>query len=123
MLLQCSEPCGVEASLLREDRTCVNCGAPVELVPERPALRREQLRAIWAARCSSHDPVDRSGVWRFRELLPLITERLTDIVTMGEGNTPLLAGMATARFAGVHDLLIKHLGWNPTGSFKDTGMT
>jgi threonine synthase len=123
MLLQCSEPCGVDNSLLREDRVCGNCGAPVELVPERPSARADDLRALWSARRSSLEPADRSGVWRFRDLLPPIAPRLADIVTLGEGNTPVLRGLVTARYADVPELSIKHLGWNPTGSFKDTGMT
>src|SRR5262245_39134326 len=123
MLLQCTEPCGVAPSLLREDRVCTNCGAPVEIVPERPTERPDELRALWASRRASIDPADRSGVWRFRELLPAISSRLNDIVTLGEGNTPVLHGQATAAYVGLSDLLIKHLGWNPTGSFKDTGMT
>lgn len=122
MLLQCTEPCGAPASSLREDRVCA-CGAPVEIVPERPAQSGAELRALWTSRRASVDPADRSGVWRFRELLPEISSRLNDIVTLGEGNTPVLHGQATAQYVGSSDLLIKHLGWNPTGSFKDMGMT
>jgi threonine synthase len=95
----------------------------VELVPERPTARSDELRALWAGRRASVEAADRSGVWRFRELLPPVAPRLGDIVTLGEGNTPVLRGLATARYAGVLELIVKHLGWNPTGSFKDTGMT
>jgi len=123
MRLQCSEPCGVDPSLLREDRVCVACGAPVELEAERPAASAEDLRELWRRRRASLAPADCSGVWRFRELLPPITPALDEVVTLGEGNTPVLRGGATARYAGLADLRIKHLGWNPTGSFKDTGMT
>ena len=123
MQLRCSKPCGADASRLREDRVCPDCGAPLELVPERPNASAAELRAIWSERRSSIEPADRSGVWRFRELLAGITDSVNDIVTLGEGNTPVLKGLATARFAGVNDLYIKHLGWNPTGSFKDLGMT
>lgn len=123
MQLRCSKPCGVEASRLREDRVCPECGAPLELVPERPTATAAELRALWSERRSSIEPADRSGVWRFRELLAGLTDSVNDIVTLGEGNTPVLRGLATGRFAGVNDLYIKHLGWNPTGSFKDLGMT
>lgn len=44
-------------------------------------------------------------------------------MTLGEGNVPLVKGEKTAAWAGVKDLWFKHLGWNPTGSFKDLGMT
>src|SRR5688500_8373933 len=103
MQLQCSEPCGVSPSLLREDRVCVSCGAPVEFVSERPSVSGDELRALWTSRRASIEPADRSGVWRFREVLPTVAPSLGDIVTLGEGNTPVLRGQATARFAGVQD--------------------
>ena len=62
-----------------------------------------------------------SGVWRFREFLPDYAE--DEIVSLAEGNVPLVRGQTTAAWAGVRDLWFKHLGWNPTGSFKDLGMT
>jgi threonine synthase len=102
---------------------CPECAAPLELVPERPSATAAELRTLWSERRSSIEPADRSGVWRFRELLAGISSDVSQIVTLGEGNTPVLRGLATGRFAGVTDLYIKHLGWNPTGSFKDLGMT
>jgi len=63
----------------------------------------------------------RSGVWRFRELVLQATDE--EIVTHPEGNTPLLSRSAVANYAGVEELLLKHEGHNPTGSFKDRGMT
>ena len=45
------------------------------------------------------------------------------MVTLFEGNVPLLPGLKTAKYAGLKNLWFKHLGWNPTGSFKDLGMT
>ncbi len=44
-------------------------------------------------------------------------------MTLSEGNTPLVRGSKTATWAGIKQLWFKHLGWNPTGSFKDLGMT
>ena len=123
MQLRCSQPCSADPSLFREDRVCPGCGAPLELVPERPSATAAELRALWSERRSSIESADRSGVWRFRELLSGVAPNVADIVTLGEGNTPVLRGLATGRFAGVNDLYIKHLGWNPTGSFKDLGMT
>lgn len=76
------------------------------------------------ARRASRPPIDRSGVWRFRELiLPLDPHH---IVTRGEGNTtlyPIAPDSPLARFAGARNLSLKHEGENPTGSFKDRGMT
>jgi threonine synthase len=61
-------------------------------------------------------------VWRFRELvMPDVTD--SEVVTHPEGDTPLLARPAVTRWAGIDELLLKHEGHNPTGSFKDRGMT
>src|SRR6185295_14675439 len=58
--------------------------------------------------------------WRFREV---VLPTATDVVSHPEGNTPLLHRPALDRWTGLSDLLLKHEGHNPTGSFKDRGMT
>ena len=84
-------------------------------------LDAASLKKLWADRRSSFEPVDLSGVWRFREILPEIAE--DKIITIKEGNTPLYELPKCSKSAGVKYLLAKHQGMNPTGSFKDTGMT
>ncbi|HLD75416.1 MAG TPA: pyridoxal-phosphate dependent enzyme, partial [Candidatus Norongarragalinales archaeon] len=59
------------------------------------------------------------GVWRFREMVHPLVDR---IVTRGEGNTFLYSSDKVTSFTGVKTWL-KHEGENPTGSFKDRGMT
>lgn len=81
----------------------------------------ESLRKLWQERKLSLEPQDLSGVWRYRELLPQIAAQ--HIVTLGEGNTPLLQVRKPAQALGLNRLLAKHLGMNPTGSFKDSGMS
>ena len=61
-----------------------------------------------------------SGVWRFREIVLPSAEQ---VVSHPEGNTPLLHRSALDRWSGTEGLLLKHEGHNPTGSFKDRGMT
>jgi threonine synthase len=61
-----------------------------------------------------------SGVWRFREI---VLPSADTVVSHPEGNTPLLHRVVLDRWAGVEHLLFKHEGHNPTGSFKDRGMT
>jgi len=58
---------------------------------------------------------------RYKEFLPIITDK-TPVVTLNEGNTPLIRAVNLSKELGV-DLFIKFEGLNPTGSFKDRGMT
>lgn len=97
------------------------CGGTLDVVHD-PAARASDLGpATFDARRGSFDALDRSGVWRFRELvLPLDA---ASIVTKQEGNTRLYDSPRLASYAGVDQLLLKHEGENPTGSFKDRGMT
>src|SRR5581483_6288524 len=64
----------------------------------------------------------KSGVWRYHELVHR-TLAPAQIVTRFEGNTPLYESKPVAAFAGLARLFLKHEGENPTGSFKDRGMT
>ncbi|HTJ86791.1 MAG TPA: threonine synthase [Terriglobales bacterium] len=79
------------------------------------------LRSLWLKRRASFEPPDQSGVWRFREILPEIAAE--QIITIREGNTPVYELVHCAKSAGIKQLYAKHQGMNPTGSFKDTGMT
>src|SRR4029077_13384675 len=79
------------------------------------------LRNLWQSRKRSPEPRDRSGVWRFRELLPF--DDAAPIITLFEGNTPLYDAPSCAEYSGLSALRLKHQGCNPTGSFKDAGMT
>ena len=80
------------------------------------------LKWLWRERRASSELLDRSGVWRFRELLPIL-DSFGNAVTLQEGNTPLYHLPRAAKALGVDQLFAKHQGMNPTGSFKDTGMT
>src|SRR5213080_5460086 len=86
------------------------------------ALRPQDLKASWTERRKSSAYVDQSGVWRFRELLP-VPSGPASLVSLSEGNTPVYELPNCARSTGVEALYGKHQGMNPTGSFKDTGMT
>ena len=80
------------------------------------------LRWLWQERRTSTMAADQSGVWRFRDLLPILAD-MDHPVTLREGNTPLYELPRSAELLGINWLLAKHQGMNPTGSFKDTGMT
>jgi len=119
--LRCSRrDCGRTYELHDRALACASCGDLLEVVVDPGESNPSELKRVWRERRTSWDERDASGVWRFRELLPTYG---AEIVTMGEGNVPLVRGSKTAQWAGVLDLRFKHLGWNPTGSFKDLGMT
>jgi threonine synthase len=80
------------------------------------------MQRCWRTSRTLNDPIDQSGVWRYHELLPFDGE-LHRVVTLREGNTPLLTAPRAAAYAGLDHLTFKHQGFNPTGSFKDNGMT
>jgi threonine synthase len=101
---------------------CTRCNGPLEIQCDFPSRAAAgSLRKQWKARAESSDPLDRSGVWRYRELLPF--DAGAAVITLFEGNTPLYDAPRSAEYSGLSDLRLKHLGSNPTGSFKDTGMT
>ena len=122
MYLRCIEPgCKKTLALHEQVLACRDCGDLLEVVLE---LRDDpsQLKKLWRDRRRSDNPLDRSGVWRFREVLPNDYAE-ENVVTLAEGNIPLVRGARTAEWAGSRNLRFKHLGWNPTGCFKDLGMT
>src|SRR5579864_4068986 len=117
--------CGNAYQKAAQNFRCAACGDLLEIVyPDWDPTQLDAaiLRALWRQRRTSGLPVDESGVWRFRELLPSF-DGWQEIITLREGNTPLYEMPYCARVAGLQQLYAKHQGMNPTGSFKDTGMT
>jgi len=122
--------CGTVHDRVGRDLRCPTCGDLVEIAypawkasgGRASGLIASELKALWRQRRSSRSAVDQSGVWRFREMLPALGDG-HDAITLREGNTPLYEMPGCARAAGVQHLYAKHQGLNPTGSFKDTGMT
>jgi threonine synthase len=119
--------CGDVSNVARRDFRCSQCGDLLEITypPRRSANESpsvEQLKSTWKHRRFSSSAVDCSGVWRFREFLPPL-EGEEHAITLCEGNTPLFDLPLCSRLTGVPRLFAKHQGMNPTGSFKDTGMT
>ncbi len=101
---------------------CSSCGDLLEIErTDDGAQDAASLRTMWLARRASRDERDRSGVWRFREFLPFNDGDA--VVSLGEGNTQLYDAPRCADYTGLNSLLLKHQGNNPTGSFKDAGMT
>jgi threonine synthase len=100
---------------------CPRCGGLLETVYSGETLAPERLKGVFRERRASNAPLNQSGVWRYRELFPFLDD-YRHVVTLREGNTPLLDAPLAARYGGLERLAFKHQGYNPTGSFKDNGM-
>ena len=115
-----------------QDFRCATCSSLYEVVypwfsvgqqhGEAQLPNPSALRWLWQERRNSSQAIDQSGVWRFRDLLPIV-KNMDTVTTLREGNTPLYDLPRAANALGIHWVLAKHQGMNPTGSFKDTGMT
>ncbi len=112
---------------------CIDCGAAHE--PEA-VWRCERCSGLLDAKISgvdiSREELDRrlgatalpysSGVWRYKELINPFVDNAV-IVSRHEGNTAIYSSSAISEFAGLDTIYMKHEGGNPTGSFKDRGMS
>ncbi len=117
--------CGDLSNTASQDFRCAHCGDLLEITYPRwkdAQPNAERLKSEWCQRRLSQGPIDLSGVWRFRDLLPELGDE-AQAITLREGNTPLYELSQCARITGVSRLFAKHQGMNPTGSFKDAGMT
>jgi threonine synthase len=103
--------------------TCPTCGGLLDVEHDLTALRGVATRALFDSRLGALDTPYNSGVWRYKELVfPDIPD--AQVVTRGEGNTNLYATpKKLAEWVGARALWLKHEGENPTGSFKDRGMS
>ena len=115
--------CGREFDINRKLYQCPTCSELLDIAYGGPPLDVEELKATFSRRRTSSFPLDVSSVWRYREFLPFQEEDLCHVVTLGEGNSPILEAPRCAEYVGLDRLRVKHLGWNPSGSFKDYGMT
>jgi threonine synthase len=117
------ESCGAVYGDDLPHATCPACDGLLLAEHTPPAVHGLALRALFDSRvvASAASARERSGVWRFRELV--LNADDDAIISHPEGNTPLISRPAISSYAGVDDLVIKHEGHNPTGSFKDRGMT
>ncbi len=121
-LLRCID-CGHTHQLDDPVYVCGKCGGLLDVVHDLDVLRPMVSRELFDRRLGSVEPPYNSGVWRYKELVfPGAAEAA--IITRGEGNTTLYRAPAKlAAWVGSERLTLKHEGENPTGSFKDRGMT
>jgi threonine synthase len=116
--------CGATYSIDEIRIDCVKCGNLLDVVYDwdhlPPPKSLNYFEEKWARRA---DPHCFSGVWRFHELLPFVP--LKQCVTVGEGQTLLHSSEGVARYVGSTPgrLFLQYEGMNPSGSFKDNGMS
>ncbi|HEY5545757.1 MAG TPA: threonine synthase [Gemmatimonadaceae bacterium] len=118
---QCAA-CGHRLDELDPRTSCPECGGLLDVMFHVPPGRGADFRRQFTARVSlTGSPYDVSGVWRYAELIMSVPPGA--VVSFPEGNTPLLSNERVSSWAGCQRLQLKHEGMNPTGSFKDRGMT
>jgi len=122
--LRCIEvECRTSFSIDQRLYVCPACGGLLDVDYDFRSLENPgESKAVFKQRRMSDAACDLSGVWRFRELLPFVTD-VSSIVSLVEGNTPIYDAPHSASYAKLESLRFKHQGLNPTGSFKDNGMT
>jgi threonine synthase len=122
---QCLSPaCAATFGVGEAHFSCPACGDALDVVYEWDKLPVPRRLADFEAKWSQRgDPLAFSGVWRFRELLPFAPA--DQVVTIGEGQTLLQRADKVGRYVGVlpGSLWLQYEGMNPSGSFKDNGMT
>jgi len=121
----CGATYGVEEVIV----ACRRCGSLVDVEYDwgkLPAIKSlDGFEHRWSTKgIGVEGRLDFSGVWRFRELLPFCRNE-DDIITIGEGRTCLQQADLLAKQLGMNPgkLLLQYEGLNPSGSFKDNGMT
>jgi threonine synthase len=122
---RCIHPhCSGTVSLDDTSFRCPRCGGLLDVaydwnrLPVPKSLKH--FEGKWSERTN---PLSFSGVWRFRELFPFARDE--QIVTIGEGQTILQRADQVARYVGLNPgrCHLQYEGMNPSGSFKDNGMT
>ncbi|MEM1569130.1 MAG: threonine synthase [Candidatus Bathyarchaeia archaeon] len=111
MRIHCIE-CGSSIGIMDKAYACPKCGGLLDVEYDYDTLTEIAPKA-WSNR-----PI---GVWRYGELLPILNKSLR--VSMNEGGTRLIHCRRLGEKLKLKNLYVKDEGSNPTGSFKDRGMT
>ncbi len=117
--LECVE-CSEKYDLKSIRYTC-GCGGTLDVKRDLSEIDGAFLKNMWDSRWGMKSGPESSGVWRYKELILDLPSN--QIVTKQEGNTRLYEAGKAGEYAGLNNFYLKHEGENPTGSFKDRGMT
>src|SRR5262249_50635375 len=122
---RCINPdCAATVAVEETAFVCQKCGGLLDVAYDwnqlAPPKALRDFEAKWSDRAN---PLSFSGVWRFRELLPFASQE--GVLTIGEGQTILQRADGVAKYVGLEAsrLFLQYEGMNPSGSFKDNGMT
>jgi len=122
---KCINPdCAAEYDCGQAIFKCPSCGELLDIHYNWDDIYVPSKLSEFAKRWATRDnPLDFSGVWRFRELLNFCEDE--DRITIGEGQTILQQNDAVAEYVDMQpgSLFLQYEGLNPSGSFKDNGMT
>ena len=122
---KCINPdCGAEFDCGQSLFKCPACGELLDAVYNWNKIEVPDKLTDFAKRWATrNNRLDFSGVWRFRELLNFCEDKYK--VTIGEGQTILQQNDGVAEYVDVKPgrLYLQYEGLNPSGSFKDNGMT
>lgn len=110
--LECSH-CGEEYNADELHRLCPACDSPL--------LARYDLQAAAAVITPGQISERENDMWRWREVLPV--REPENVISLGEGGTPLIHAQRLGEQVGLSQLYIKDEGGNPTGSFKARGLS
>ncbi|MEP7354172.1 MAG: threonine synthase [Acidobacteriota bacterium] len=117
-----NESCRTRYAITDVLYNCPKCGGLLEATYNTDTADPIALKKLFRERRMDNAPLNQSGVWRYRELFPFLEDN-KHVITLREGNTPLLNAPLAAKYGGLDRITFKHQGFNPTGSFKDNGMT
>ncbi len=125
--VQRCDDCGHDLDERDASPACPTCGGLLAIIHRAPLdvmgapLEPKAVQHAFVQHCCAMPMGHPSGVWRFESLvMPTAGGAIT---SHPEGNTPLMERQRVSTWAGCEGLLLKHEGYNPTGSFKDRGMT
>lgn len=104
------DKCGSEFDLHQIVSLCPKCGGLLEVCYDLNGLKK-----------STHlfSEYVRDSIWRYRDFFPAVQDK--NIVSLGEGGTPLIKSVSLGPSLGLNNLYFKNDTLMPTGSFKDRG--
>lgn len=105
------DSCGAEIDMRDPVNLCPKCGGLLEVVYDLQAMRRDGTSYITDKTCNT--------MWKYRGMMPTVSDE--NIVSLGEGNTPLIKSKYLGPSLGIENLYFKNDTMMPTGSFKDRG--